>query len=128
MLTNVFGGPNEIRSPAAMDFHHFGSPAAAPLRHRRVHHKPGWINVRRMAPHRPFVHDATLQHVPSSNYIAAHDRSPRILREVISIRMLKAKTVSYFMRYRACAGFKVVNNHLPTGVVMVVDVRPVAGK
>ncbi len=113
-----------MRLPAAMEFHHFGSPAAAPLRHRRVHLKPGWINVRRMAPHRASVHDASLQDVPSSNCIAAHDRSPRILREVITIRMAKAESVSYFMRHRAFTVFKVVNNQPPTGVVIVVGVIP----
>ena len=128
MLTNVLGGLNEIRSPAAMDFHHFGSPATATSKHRRVYLEPGWIDVRRVAPHRAVVHDASLQNVPSSNCIAAHDRSPRILREVIAIGMAKPESVSYFMRYRACAVFKVVNNHPPTGVVIVIGVIPHAGK
>ncbi|SVB19542.1 uncharacterized protein METZ01_LOCUS172396, partial [marine metagenome] len=47
MLANVFGCPDEIRSPAAMNFHHQLPPATATSRHRRVYLKPGWINVRR---------------------------------------------------------------------------------
>ena len=111
-----------------MDFHRELPPATTTSRHRRVYLEPGWINVRRVAPHRAIVHDASLQDVPSSYCIAAHDGSPRILREVITIRMAKAESVSYFMRYRAYAVFKVVNNHPPTRVVILIRVIPHAGR